>query len=185
LTRVIGRGGMGAVYLAERADGEGEQRVAIKFLRHYSDEPTFRERFRREHQILAALNHPGIARLFDAGHTGDGQPYLVMEYIDGQPIVVYAVRCDLRARLRLFLRVCDAVSYAHHNLIIHRDLKPSDILVDATPEVRRYLPQAHPRSRSGRRDSWRSASGTHTAIGSRADGRSSIPGNSRSPASRT
>jgi serine/threonine protein kinase len=132
LIRVVGRGGMGAVYLAERADGEVEQRVAIKFLRYYSGEPTFRDRFLRERQILAALNHPGIARLLDAGHTSDAQPYLVMEYIDGQPIDVYAARCDLRAKLRLFLRVCEAVSYAHRNLIIHRDLKPSNILVDSS-----------------------------------------------------
>jgi hypothetical protein len=87
-----------------------------------------------------------------------------MEYIDGQPIDVYAARCDLRARLRLFLRVCDAVSYAHRNLITS-DLKPSNILVDATSEARRYLPRAHPRSRWRAAGSLRSASGTHTAIG--------------------
>lgn len=131
LVRLLGRGGMSAVYLAERADGEVTQNVAIKLLRYGSDEPAFRDRFLRERQILASLNHHGIARLLDAGHTPDGQPYLVMEYIDGTPIDAAAGRLDLRAKLELFLAACDAVSYAHRNLVIHRDLKPSNILVDA------------------------------------------------------
>jgi tetratricopeptide (TPR) repeat protein len=132
LVRVLGRGGMGSVYLAERDDGEVEQRAAIKFLRFGGDGPGFRERFLRERQILATLNHPGIARLLDAGHTAEGQPYLVMEYVEGEPIDVYAGRLDLPGRLNLFLQVCDAVSYAHRNLIVHRDLKPSNILVEAS-----------------------------------------------------
>ena len=131
LVRAIGRGGSGAVYLAERADGEVTQRVAIKLLRYGGDEPVFRERFLRERRILAGLSHPGIARLIDAGHTADGRPYLAMDYIDGTPIDVYAEKLDLPARLGLFLQVCDAVAYAHRNLIVHRDLKPSNILVDA------------------------------------------------------
>ncbi|MBV8709116.1 MAG: protein kinase [Acidobacteriaceae bacterium] len=130
LLRLLGRGGMGSVYLAERADGEVEQQVAIKLLRYNDYEPAFRDRFLRERQILATLNHPAIARLLDAGRTGDGQPYLVMEYVDGCPIDEYAEQLDGRAKLELFRQVCDAVSYAHRNLIVHRDLKPSNILVD-------------------------------------------------------
>ena len=131
LVRLLGRGGMGAVFLAQRTDGEVEQQVAIKFVRADAEEPAFRDRFLKERQILASLSHPGIARLLDAGHTAGGQPYLVMEYIDGIPIDVYSQDLDLRAKLRLFLLVCDAVSYAHRNLVIHRDLKPSNILVEA------------------------------------------------------
>ena len=130
LVRLLGRGGMGAVYLAERADGEVEQRVAIKFLRYAGDDPVFRERFLQERQILATLNHPGIARLLDAGHTADRRPYLAMDYVDGIPIDAYAAALDRRAVLELFLDVCDAVSYAHRSLVVHRDLKPSNILVD-------------------------------------------------------
>lgn len=129
--RPLGRGGMGAVYLAERTDGEVDQRVAIKVVRSSADLPAFQERFLGERRILASLNHPGIARLLDAGRTGDGQPYLVMEFIDGVAIDTYCAQLDLRDVLKLFLAVCDAVSYAHRNLIIHRDLKPSNILVDS------------------------------------------------------
>ena len=93
--------------------------------------PAFHERFLRERRILASLNHPGIARLLDAGHTADGQPYLVMEFIDGVAIDTYCAQLDLRGILKLFLAVCEAVSYAHRNLIVHRDLKPSNILVDS------------------------------------------------------
>jgi serine/threonine protein kinase len=121
---------MGSVYLAERADGEVEQRVAIKLLRFWSEEPVFQGRFLQERQILATLNHPGIARLLDAGHTAEGQPYLAMDYIDGTPIDRYAEALDLHGKLSLFIEVCEAVSYAHRNLIVHRDLKPSNILVD-------------------------------------------------------
>ena len=131
LVHLLGRGGMGAVFLAKRTDGEVEQRVAIKFVRNSAEEPAFRDRFLRERQILASLSHPGIARLLDAGHTNGGRPYLVMEYIDGIPIDVYAEALDLRGKLQLFLLVCDAISYAHRNLVIHRDLKPSNILVEA------------------------------------------------------
>jgi len=122
---------MGSVYLAERIDGEVEQRVAIKFLRFGGHEPAFRDRFLRERQILANLTHPGIARLLDAGHTSEGEPYLAMECIDGTPIDVYAEKLDIKSKLELFIQVCAAVSYAHQNLIIHRDLKPSNIVVDS------------------------------------------------------
>jgi serine/threonine protein kinase len=134
LLSLLGRGGMGTVFLAERADGEVTQRAAIKLLSFTHDTASFRERFLQERQITATLNHPGIARLLDAGHTADGQPYLALEYIDGDPIDVFAEGLDLRGKLALFLRVCDAVSYAHRNLVVHRDLKPSNILVTRSGE---------------------------------------------------
>ena len=134
LMRAVGRGGMGSVYLAERSDGEVRQQVAIKLLRYGGNEAGFRERFLRERRILAGLNHPGIVRLIDVGRTSDGQPYLAMDYIDGVPIDGYARDLDLRAKLDLFIRVCDAVSHAHRNLVVHRDIKPSNILVDAGGE---------------------------------------------------
>jgi serine/threonine protein kinase/tetratricopeptide (TPR) repeat protein len=132
LVRLLGSGGMGAVYLGERRDGEIEHKVAIKLLRADVDRPAWRERFLRERQLLAYLNHASIARLFDAGHTPDGRPYLVMEYVDGVAIDEYAAHLDLRAKLKLFLLVCDGVSHAHRHLIVHRDLKPSNILVDSS-----------------------------------------------------
>src|SRR3954447_2154917 len=130
LGELLGRGGMGAVYSAERVDGEVKRKVAVKILPLGSDRPGLRKRFLAERQILASLNHPGIAALLDAGHTSDGQPYLVMDHIDGAPIDVYARHLDVRSTLRLFIRVCEAVFYAHQNLIVHRDIKPSNILVD-------------------------------------------------------
>jgi serine/threonine protein kinase len=132
LVRLLGSGGMGAVYLAERTDGEIQQQVAVKLLRAGEHRNAWRDRFLKERQLLASLNHPSIVHVIDAGHTEDARPYLVMEYVDGQPIDVYAASIDLRDRLRLFLRVCDGVAHAHHHLIIHRDLKPSNILVDAS-----------------------------------------------------
>ena len=135
LVRLLGRGGAGAVYLAERVDGQIEQRVAIKLLRQDADDRRFRDRFLQERQILASLQHPGIARLLDAGQTG-GQPYLVMDCVDGVTIDRYADNLELRSKLNLFLDVCDAVSYAHRNLVIHRDLKPSNILVDGAGRPR-------------------------------------------------
>jgi len=130
LVRLLGRGGVGEVFLADRADGRVEQRVAIKLLSQSVPRPSLRLRFLQERQILARLQHPGIARLLDVGETPEGRPYLVLDYIDGVPIDVYSQKLDLRGRLRLFLEVCDAVAYAHRNLIIHRDIKPSNILVD-------------------------------------------------------
>jgi serine/threonine-protein kinase len=126
---LLGRGGMGSVYSAERTDGELSQRVAIKLLRPGSDDLHSRRRFLAERQILAALSHPNIARLLDAGHRSDGQPYLVMEYVEGNPIDQYAKGLSLRQKLRLFLKVCNAVAYLHRNLVVHRDLKPQNILV--------------------------------------------------------
>ena len=129
--RRIGAGGMGEVWLAERSDGEFEQRAAVKQLAWPT--PGLLQRFRQERQILARLQHPDIAHLIDGGVDDRGVPYLVMEYVEGVPITQY-VRdhmLDLRARLRLFLRICGAVQYAHQNLVVHRDLKPSNILVGA------------------------------------------------------
>ena len=130
LDRLIGRGGMGAVYLAHRADGEFDQRVALKVVGLPFEIEPFRERFRRERQILAGLNHTNIARLLDGGTTDDGELYLAMEYIEGVAIDVYAKSLDLRARLDLFADVCAGVEYAHQRLVVHRDIKPSNILVN-------------------------------------------------------
>ncbi|HZH31535.1 MAG TPA: protein kinase [Pyrinomonadaceae bacterium] len=135
----LGRGGMGAVYLAERADGDFRKLVAVKVVKRGMDTEFVLRRFRHERRALAALDHPNIARLLDAGATHDGLPYIIMEYVEGQDIDRY---CDERklsinARLRLFLAVCAGVSHAHRNLIIHRDIKPSNILVtaDGTPKL--------------------------------------------------
>ncbi len=139
VVREIGRGGMGAVYLAARADDVFDRRVAIKLVKRGMDTDFILRRFRHERQILANLDHPNIARLFDGGTTEDGLPYFVMEYIDGQPIHHY---CDTRRlsvteRLRLFRLVCAAVAYAHQSRVIHRDIKPGNILVtaDGTPKL--------------------------------------------------
>lgn len=130
LIRQIGEGGMGSVFLAERADGEVEQQVAFKFIRPGFDVPSLMRRFLRERQILASLNHPGIARLLDVGRSGPS-PYLVMEYVEGTRIDEYAGGRGERAIAALMRQVADSVAHAHRNLIIHRDLKPSNILVDA------------------------------------------------------
>ncbi len=133
LDRLLGRGGMGAVYLAHRADGQFRQEVAIKLIDGPIASGLFRRQFRLERQILAGLSHPFIARLLDGGVTADGELYLAMEYIDGIPIPDFCKqnRLSLRARLLLFIDICSAVQYAHQNLVIHRDLKPANILVDS------------------------------------------------------
>ncbi|MEO8029877.1 MAG: serine/threonine-protein kinase [Gemmatimonadota bacterium] len=135
---VLGEGGMGAVYLGERADDQYRKQVAIKLVRAgLEDDPVLRRRFVEERQILAALEHPGIARLLDGGVTSRGVPWFALEYVDGVPLDKYAIRQRLgtRARLDLFLQVCAAVQYAHQNLVIHRDLKPSNILVTTAGRV--------------------------------------------------
>jgi len=136
VVREIGRGGMGRVYLAERVDGQFEQRVALKVIQHGT--PGILRRFVEERRILALLEHPGIARLVDGGIAAGGLPYFAMELVEGEPIDRY---CDMNAlsldrRLELFIDVCDAVSYAHQHLIIHRDLKPSNILVSTDGRVK-------------------------------------------------
>ncbi len=133
----LGSGGMGTVYLAERVDGEIAQRAAVKLLAPGADNPHLRQRFLAERQILASLSHPHIARLLDAGHREDGQPYLVMEYVAGKTIDAYTRGFGIRRKIALFLKVCSAVSYLHRNLVVHHDLKPANILVteDGEPKL--------------------------------------------------
>ena len=139
IVRLLGRGGMGRVYLAEREAPDFTQLVAVKLMRRGLDTDDVVARFRTERQILARLSHPNIAYLLDGGATGDGLPYFVMEYVDGTPILEFCdgARLTIRQRLRLFQTVCAAVHYAHRNLVVHRDLKPRNILVtaDATPKL--------------------------------------------------
>ena len=135
---VLGRGGMGAVYRVERSDGAYAQQAALKLIRTSADSPATRERFLRERQILAGLQHPNIANLLDGGISGDSEPYFVMELIDGMSLDRW---CDehglgLRERVLLFLQVLDAVRYAHRNLVVHRDLKPSNLMVDSNGRVK-------------------------------------------------
>ena len=134
LTKLLGHGGMGAVYSAERVDGEVSQHVAVKLLRPGADDGFLRKRFLAERQILATLSHPNIARLLDAGRREDGEPFFVMERVDGKPIDSYSSNLGLRGKISLFLKVCAAVSYLHRNLVVHRDLKPANILVNAEGE---------------------------------------------------
>lgn len=132
----IGRGGMGAVYLASRADAEFDKKVAIKLIKRGFDTDEVIKRFRHERQILAALEHPNITRLLDGGSTEDGLPFLVMDYVDGKPLHRYCNDrgLSIHRRLEMFLKICAAVAYAHQNLVIHRDLKPSNILVTSDGE---------------------------------------------------
>jgi len=139
IVRELGRGGLATVFLAERADAEFQQRVAVKLVRRGMDSDDILQRLRLERQILANLDHPYIARLLDGGTTSDGQPYFVMEAIDGKRLDVWCRehRLELAERLRLFCKICEAVHYAHQNLVLHRDLKPSNILVsgDGNPKL--------------------------------------------------
>jgi serine/threonine protein kinase/tetratricopeptide (TPR) repeat protein len=138
LIRHLGSGGLGSIYLVERMVGGTAQLAALKVLAAHAAGSSFIERFYREEDILASLNHPNITHMFDAGLTETGQPYLVMEYVDGIHLDVY---CDeqklaVAQRIELFLQVCNAVGYAHRNLVIHLDLKPSNILVTAEADVK-------------------------------------------------
>lgn len=139
LIREVGRGGMGTVYLATRDDGQFSQRVAIKVIKRGMDTDAIVARFRQERQIVAALEHPNIARLLDGGTTHDGLPYFVMEYVEGQSIRDYCASRNLnvRERLQLFRTVCSAVQLAHQNLVVHRDIKSSNIIVtnDGVPKL--------------------------------------------------
>jgi serine/threonine-protein kinase len=137
LLRELGVGGMGAVWLAERADGSLKRQVALKLPRT-SWTRGLAERLARERDILAALEHPHIARLYDAGTDAQGRPFLALEYVEGQPIDVYCRERSLntKARLALLLQVAQAVAFAHSRLVIHRDLQPSNILVTADGAVR-------------------------------------------------
>jgi serine/threonine protein kinase len=136
--RLLGRGGMSAVYLAQRTDGQFEQTVALKVMAGHLAGPEFLRKFEGERQLLASLNHHHIIRLLDGGVSSEGAPYLIEEYVEGQAIDRH---CDerklsLAARIRMFLQVCDAVDYAHRNLIVHRDLKPGNILVNGDGDVK-------------------------------------------------
>ena len=136
LTRLIARGGMGAVYLAERADGAWEQHAAVKLINAAMMSPLARRRFNDERRILARLQHPNIARLIDGGTTADGEPWLAMEYVAGEPVDEYcrSRQLNIPARLALFRKVCAAIDYAHGNLVVHRDIKPANVLVDTEGE---------------------------------------------------
>lgn len=139
ILREIGRGGMGAVFLAERADGDFQQQVALKIIRQSFVDGELERHFRRERQILASLNHSNIAKLIDGGVSETGELFLAMEFIEGEPLVAFAEHQHLtiEERLQLFLKICHAVSFAHQNLVIHRDLKPSNILIteDGEPKL--------------------------------------------------
>jgi len=139
IVKEIGRGGMGTVYLAQRADEQYEKRVAIKLIKRGMDTDSVLRHFRMERQILAGFDHPNIARLFDGGMTENGLPYFIMEYVEGLPIDEYcnAQGLSISERLKLFQAVCAAVSYAHRHLVIHRDIKRSNILVtvDGVPKL--------------------------------------------------
>ncbi len=139
LERLIGRGGMGRVYLARRVDGTFDRKVAIKVIAPEASTPELIARFEQERRLAAALDHPYIGKLLDAGRSDEGRLYFVMEYVDGLPLRRYCDerRVSLRQRLALFLRVCEGVAHAHRSLIVHRDLKPGNILVDAsgTPKL--------------------------------------------------
>ena len=138
LVRPLGMGGMGTVWLARRSDGRFEGSAAVKFVNLAVLDDAGHERFRREGTLLARLSHPHIARLLDAGVTESGQPFLVLEYVEGMRIDHYAAehRLDVPGRLALFMQVADAVAHAHANLVVHRDLKPSNVLVDANGQVK-------------------------------------------------
>ena len=138
LLRQLARGGMGTVYLAARDDEQYQKKVAVKLVRRGMDTDDVLRRFRTERQILARLEHPNIARLIDGGVTDEGRPFFVMEYVEGRPIDAYSNthRLSIRERLTLFLKVCEAVRYAHGKLVIHRDLKPSNILVSEEGAVK-------------------------------------------------
>lgn len=135
---LLGRGGMGSVYLAERSDSSFTQKVALKILRSGLNDTGMEARFKSERQILADLRHPNIARLIDGGTTDDGVPYLALEYVDGERIDRWcdAHRFDIERRIELFRAVCEALQAAHRSLVVHRDLKPANILV---------TPDGHPR----------------------------------------
>lgn len=136
LRRLLGHGGMGDVYLAERNEQDFQQRAALKLIKLGMDSGEIQRRFLSERRILARLEHPNIARLIDGGVDSRGRPYFVMEWVDGLPLTDYANahRLDADSRLRVFLKLCDAVAHAHRQLVVHRDLKPGNILVDTRGE---------------------------------------------------
>jgi serine/threonine protein kinase len=139
ILKEIGAGGMGTVYLASKSGDSFDKKVAIKLIKRGMDTSSVLKRFVMERKILASLENPNIASLIDGGSTQDGLPYLVMEYIEGEPITKFCAshRFSIEERLELFRKVCAAIAYAHQNLVVHRDIKPSNILVtkDGTPKL--------------------------------------------------
>jgi serine/threonine protein kinase len=135
LVTLLGRGGMGEVWVAARVGADFEQRVALKLLPVPGDDDAA-ARFRRERRILARLEHPGIAKLLDGGVTADGRPWLAMELVDGRHLTAHCSELDVDERLQLFVEICDVVQFAHRNLVVHRDLKPSNIIVAADGKPR-------------------------------------------------
>ncbi len=131
IKRIINQGGMSEIYLAKKAGGRSEQLAAIKIMKPSFRNDTYAERFRNEQRILSSINHPNIATLFDHGITDNGYPFLIMEYIDGIPADRFCEqnKLNLNYRLKLFMKVCQAIKYAHNNQIIHQDIKPANILV--------------------------------------------------------
>ena len=138
LLRVLGEGGMGVVWLAERTDGTYEQQVALKLLKRGMDSQVILRRFLQERRILARLHHPNIVHLLDGGMSADGRPYYVMDFVEGDSITVHAQqqRLSMAARVELVAKLADAVAHAHTHLIVHRDLKPSNVLVDREGRAR-------------------------------------------------
>ncbi|MEP2987560.1 MAG: serine/threonine-protein kinase [Parasphingorhabdus sp.] len=138
ILRLLGKGGMGAVYMAERMSDDFDHVAAIKLVKPGLLSASLVERFRRERQLLAQLNHKNIARLYDGGETKEGSPFIVMEYIDGVPLSEWleTLKPDIAERLSLFAQICEAVEYAHQNLVIHRDLTPSNVLIDEAGQVK-------------------------------------------------
>ena len=157
IVEVLGEGGMGQIFLVERSDGQYEMLAALKLLAGDAD-PTLAERFRLERQILARLDHPHLARLLDGGTTDDGEPWFVMERIEGDPIDAWCDErgLDIRGRLRLFLQVCSAVTHAHRRLVVHRDIKPGNVLIDSEGKARLLdFGIAHPLEESASSDATR------------------------------
>jgi len=152
IERMLGQGGSGEVYLASR-EGDFEMKVALKRLKHDLPSANLIDRFEKERQIMANLSHPNIARLLDGGALKNGQPWLVMEYVEGLELLDWCARnnATIRQRLELFLKICDAVSHAHRNLIIHRDLKPSNIVVtmDGNPKLLEFSSRINHYSSTG------------------------------------
>lgn len=138
LIEEIGRGGMGVVYRAERADGSFDQQVAIKLVSLWRGKKMLRDRFHQEQQVLASLHHPNIAQLYDGGVTDDGQPYIVMEYVHGESLIHYCDKHGLGIddRLKFVLQIIESLSYAHQNLVVHRDIKPSNILITEERQIK-------------------------------------------------
>jgi len=138
IIRELGHGGMARVFLCERDDGTFEHKVALKIIKIKEGGEFLKDKFRREQQILAGINHPNIARLYDGGITPEGFPFIIMEYVEGEPITTWCTKNKLtaRQRIQLFIQVCNALQYAHNNFIVHHDIKPANILVNDAGQIK-------------------------------------------------